>query len=126
MQRIHHPSPSQVPIIHLLGDRSDFCVAKPGCTGLSAALADRSRKGFSIPQCEILLFGKGEWVQCLLLQMPCWREKGVFERDRGAPPHIAVLICSPPHPGADLIFSVGGACMCFHHTVEAHLCDGEF
>lgn len=40
MQKIHHPSPSQVPIIYLLGDSSDSCVARPECTGLSAALAD--------------------------------------------------------------------------------------
>lgn len=121
MQKVHPPSPSQVSHFNLSGDSSDICIK----TWVHKALADRSRKYFSIPQCEILFFGKGEWVLCLLLQMPCWREEGLFERDRGAPLHIAVLICSPPHPGEHLTFSTRGPCKgpaCICTTLPKAIC----
>lgn len=125
MQKIHHPSPIQTPIIQLLGDSPNFSVLPgQGAQGFQLFwLAEGlgSVSAFISMSCSLAM-GSGSSV-CYSFKCPTGREEGAFGRDRGAPPRITV---PPPHPGVVVTFAVRGACVSFHLTVEAHLCDGEF
>lgn len=83
-----------------------------------------SRKRFSIQQCE-LQFGNVEWSSvCYSCRCPTGG-RSVPQRNRWAPFHIAVPVCSTTTSRISHLL-LRGVCICFHHTAEAHLCHGEF
>lgn len=128
MQRIRHLSAIQILIIQLLGDIPDFSVSpEQGAQGFQLLwLAEGLGSGlaFSSVNCSLAM-GSGSSV-CYRFK---WPTGGRMVPLRGTEGYHSMLLwqsAPPPHPGVDLTFAVRGACIRFHHTVEAHLCDGEY
>lgn len=128
VQRTCHLSPIQIPIIQLLGDIPEFSVS-PGqgaqgfqlfwlAEGLGGGLA------FSSVNCSLAV-GSGS-SGCYRFKCPTGGRRVPLRGTEGYHPILLWQSAPPQHPGVDLTFAVRGACIRFHHTVEAHLCDGEY